>query len=107
MSQFREISEIKMKTTILLFCCCSFINSGLGRKIAIEANFDVKNGIQIVSPTNHSFRLELNDLKKLLEADDIKDRKVVVVSIAGPLRKGKSFLLNFFVKYLDAQVGLI
>lgn len=54
---------------------------------------------------NTTIELQLDELKTILEADDIKDRKVVVVSIAGSYRKGKSFLLNFFLKYLYAQVS--
>lgn len=62
--------------------------------------------IQIVEPAeHHSFRLELNNLKQILQADEIKNRNVVVVSIAGAFRKGKSFLLNFFIRYLNAKVS--
>lgn len=61
--------------------------------------------IQIISPLNHSLRVEVDQLKRLLEADDLKDRYCVVISIAGAFRKGKSFLLNFFIKYLNAQVS--
>lgn len=63
------------------------------------------NAIQIMAPVDHSFHLELNELKQILEVEDIKDRHVVVVSIAGAYRQGKSFLLNFFIKYLNAQVS--
>lgn len=63
--------------------------------------------VQIVSPYNHSFHLELQQLKNVLEHNELKDRYVVVVSIAGAFRKGKSFLLNFFLKYLEAQVILV
>lgn len=69
------------------------------------AEFQSVNAIQIISPTNdHSFELKLNELEKLLLVDGVKDRHVVVVSIAGAFRQGKSFLLNFFIKYLYAQV---
>lgn len=59
--------------------------------------------IQIVSPVNHSFELHLSELNEILENENIKDRHVVVVSIAGAYRQGKSFLLNFFLKFLYAQ----
>lgn len=61
------------------------------------------HGVQVVTPINHKLRLELSELKSILEAPEIKDRAVFVLSIAGPLRKGKSFLLDIFLKYLDAQ----
>lgn len=60
--------------------------------------------IQFICPVNHTFHLNLTELKDILEVDDVKDRHVVIVSMAGALRKGKSFLLNFFLRYLYAQV---
>lgn len=60
--------------------------------------------IQIITPVNHEFKLQLGKLDDILKADEIKDRNVVIISIAGALRKGKSFLLNFILKYLYAQV---
>lgn len=68
------------------------------------ADFNSARAIQIVAPVNHTFQLKSDELKSIFEQDDIKDRHVVVVSIAGKLRQGKSFLLNFFLKYLYAQV---
>lgn len=61
--------------------------------------------IQIVSFANHKLILQdLNNVRKIFEADKLKDRDLVVVSISGALRQGKSFLLNFFLKYLNARV---
>lgn len=50
--------------------------------------------------------LELNEanLKEIMLHPDVKDNKVMIVSIAGALRKGKSFILGFFLKYLEAKV---
>lgn len=62
------------------------------------------HGIQIITKSNHSFDLNLIELNEIFMQDDIKDRSLVVVSIAGPFRKGKSFLLSFFLRYLNAQV---
>lgn len=61
--------------------------------------------IQIVAPVNHKFQLKTDQLKPIVEHQNIKDRHVVVVSIAGAFRQGKSFILNFFLKYLYAQVS--
>lgn len=90
-----------MRITIVI--CVLFSLSIFCHSIAGELS--LAGPIQIVTPVNQSFELELDELKYILEADDIKDRNVVVVSIAGAYRKGKSFMLNFFLKYLYAQVN--
>lgn len=61
--------------------------------------------VQIITCKNHRFELHLEALKQILNADDLKERSVVVVSIAGSYRTGKSFLLNFFLQFLRAQVS--
>lgn len=55
--------------------------------------------------SNQKFTFYESRLKEILLKDEIKDRSVVVVSVAGAFRKGKSFLLNFFLRYLYAQVS--
>lgn len=61
--------------------------------------------IQIVSSENHKIELKNFDVvKDILVSDELKDHRVVVVSIAGAFRQGKSFLLNFFLRYLNARV---
>lgn len=86
--------------SVILF---SSISIGVFGQISAEDPV-VAGPIQIVTPVNHTLHLELDNLKRILEADNVKDRHVVVLSIAGAFRKGKSFLLNFFVRYLYAQV---
>lgn len=70
-----------------------------------SADFNSAGPVQIVIPKNQTYELEIDELNYILDADDIKDRHIVVVSIAGASRQGKSFLLNFFLKYLYAQVS--
>ncbi|XP_064623844.1 atlastin-2-like isoform X2 [Lineus longissimus] len=59
--------------------------------------------VQIVLATEeHTFELDEEALSKILLDPRVRDRNVVVVSVAGAFRKGKSFLLDFFLRYLSA-----
>lgn len=62
--------------------------------------------IQIVlaNEDEHSFELDAAALEKILLQDHVKDLNVVVVSVAGAFRKGKSFLLDFMLRYMHHQV---
>ena len=62
--------------------------------------------VQIVSTTeDHSFELQEDILEKILLDERVCNKKVCVVSVAGAFRKGKSFLLDFLLRYLNAQVN--
>lgn len=68
---------------------------------------DKPRPIQIVltNEEEHSFELDAAALEKILLQDHVKDLNVVVVSVAGAFRKGKSFLLDFMLRYMHSQVG--
>ncbi|KAM3931538.1 atlastin-2 isoform 1-T1 [Leptodactylus fuscus] len=61
--------------------------------------------IQIVlaHKDNHSFELDEKALESILMQDHIRDLNVVVVSVAGAFRKGKSFLLDFMIRFMYSQ----
>jgi len=49
-----------------------------------------------------TFKLDVELLEKVLLSEEVRNMKVMVLSVAGTFRQGKSFLLNFFIKYLKA-----
>lgn len=59
----------------------------------------------VVANEDHTFELDEEALGSVLMHPDIQGKKVVVVSVAGAFRKGKSFLLDFFLRYLNAHVS--
>lgn len=60
--------------------------------------------VVLVQKDQHSFELEEKALASILLQDHIRDLDVVVLSVAGAFRKGKSFFLDFMLRYLYFQV---
>lgn len=58
----------------------------------------------VVAKPDHTFDLDEEALSEILLSDEVRDREVVVLSVAGAFRKGKSFLLDFIIRYLDEKV---
>ncbi|XP_023244700.1 atlastin-1-like [Centruroides sculpturatus] len=59
--------------------------------------------VLIAFAKNHKFELDENALKLILLRENVKDCPVEVISVSGAFRKGKSFLLNFILRYLQAK----
>ncbi|XP_013860938.1 atlastin-3 [Austrofundulus limnaeus] len=56
-----------------------------------------------VSKDNHSFTLNTEALAQILLAPEVREKHVVVLSVAGAFRKGKSFLLDFMIRYMHRK----
>lgn len=63
--------------------------------------------VQVVTvcKEDHSFTLDTEALAQILLAPEVRDKHVVVLSVAGAFRKGKSFLLDFMLRYMYRKVG--
>ena len=61
--------------------------------------------IVVANEENHEFSLDEEALDRILLQEHIRDLNVVVVSVAGAFRKGKSFLLDFMLRYMYNQVS--
>ncbi|PAV91095.1 hypothetical protein WR25_02798 [Diploscapter pachys] len=56
--------------------------------------------VELYEGSKNNYKLNQKVLEKTLGRADIAGKKIALISIAGPFRKGKSFLLNFLVTYL-------
>ena len=57
----------------------------------------------VITNEDHTFSLDEEALSSVLLRSDVVHKKVVIVSVAGAFRKGKSFLLDFMLRYLRAS----
>ncbi|KAF6199335.1 hypothetical protein GE061_007361 [Apolygus lucorum] len=57
--------------------------------------------VPVLHPKGDGYELDEKALSHILMDSDVKERYVVVVSVAGDYRKGKSFLLDYFLRYLN------
>ncbi|XP_043107322.1 LOW QUALITY PROTEIN: atlastin-2 [Puntigrus tetrazona] len=59
--------------------------------------------VVVADEENHEFSLDEEVLERILLQERVRDLHVVVVSVAGAFRKGKSFLLDFMLRYMYSQ----
>lgn len=52
------------------------------------------------------FKIDIENLKDILQHPKVKDRKIVAFSVIGAFRRGKSYFLNYCLRYLYAHVSI-
>ncbi|KAL3217268.1 hypothetical protein MRX96_051034 [Rhipicephalus microplus] len=62
------------------------------------ASHQRRRSVQILKINDDGWQLEHEELQRILLDERVKDKPVVVISIAGACRQGKSFLMNFFLR---------
>ncbi|KAF6199334.1 hypothetical protein GE061_007360 [Apolygus lucorum] len=64
----------------------------------------IKKAVCVVNSKGKSrYALDEKNLRSVLDVDDVRDRKIVVISLVGASRTGKSVLANFFLRYLESR----
>lgn len=52
------------------------------------------------------FIIDNSTLDEIFQYPEVKDRKIVAVSIIGAFRKGKSFLMDYALRYMYGNVSI-
>lgn len=55
---------------------------------------------------NFSVTVNFDAIDKLFQQPEVVDRKIVVISIIGAYRKGKSFFLDYSLRFMYANVSM-
>jgi Guanylate-binding protein, N-terminal domain len=76
--------------------------------VAISSGASSSNrlsGEQILSKNgNGSFSVNYKSISSVLMHPEVRNRKIVAISIVGALRKGKSFFMNYCLRFMYANV---
>ncbi|XP_026077790.1 atlastin-2-like isoform X1 [Carassius auratus] len=101
-----EESGVKHRNRTGLSCTESPHNDGVcGAELTSDPRLGVSGALQIVLSDEEQHRFSLDDeaLERMLLQERVKDLHAVVLSVAGAFRKGKSFLLDFLLRYMYSQ----
>lgn len=72
--------------------------------IELNSHFEISQIVSIGDNDSDNFALSSENLSSILKKIP-EGTKVAVVSVVGAFRTGKSFLLNFFLRYLRCNVS--
>lgn len=66
--------------------------------------FSEPRALRIISPKTgkDGYQVEEEAICEILNHPDVIDTPVIVISIAGAMREGKSFLLSLLIAYLES-----
>ncbi|XP_016312445.1 atlastin-2-like [Sinocyclocheilus anshuiensis] len=100
-----EESGVKHRNHTGQSCTASRHNEGVSGVEMSCSDPEASGAVQIViaDEEHHQFSLDEEALEQILLQERVRDLHVVVVSVAGAFRKGKSFLLDFMLRYMYSQ----
>ena len=101
------ISNFQLNRASVVLCGAWFLDSVVSSSDVDVELPDARAVCILKTKDDHSFELDEEALESILLQPEVRSKKVVVVCVAGAFRKGKSFLLNFFLRYLDGKVWIM
>lgn len=63
--------------------------------------------LSVIKLANSTLEFDKTKLESLLLHPEVKNRKVVILSIVGAFRKGKSFFLDYCLRFLYGNVSCL
>lgn len=70
-----------------------------------QKNIPTKSVNIVTFDGNQKINFNDNALSKILLHPEVRDRTVVVIAISGAFRKGKSFLLDYLLRFMYKYVS--
>lgn len=83
-----------------------FYNFNRGKIIKMSSEHPHGKALNIVQFADSKLQFDKSELDSLLLQPQVKHRKIVVISIVGAFRKGKSFFLDYCLRFMYATVSL-
>ncbi|CAK8691424.1 unnamed protein product [Clavelina lepadiformis] len=82
-----------------------FVKKGFSFLKLVTRKFDEQGKAEpLLTPTTNGYEMDKVLLMNLVEREEVKNNPVVIISVAGAKREGKSFLLSLLVKYLESDM---
>ena len=83
----------------------SFILLALIAVVSCTGNHPYGQQISIQISDDRNTNFNFKELEKILLHPQVRNRKIVLLSIVGTYRKGKSFFLDYCLRFLYANVS--
>lgn len=62
--------------------------------------------VKLLKSVDGQYIIDQPELDHILNHAEVRDRKIVVFSIIGPQKKGKSFFMNYCLRFMYANVRI-
>lgn len=105
-SKLRESTGKMISLAVRIFWCL-FIIFLMNSLVKSNKNIKVLGKAEEISwiSKNNTEEINVEALKSILRHPEVENRKLFVVTVTGPSKTGKSFLLDYCLRYLYANVS--